>query len=79
MLMSGVANAPSLLDASQVYPVVSGCTPHTMALCERLGRSGTPVTVCLINDDPKALPKEAPPALTDIITIPTEGELEEYL
>lgn len=78
-LMTGVANAPSLLDASQVYPVVSGCTPHTMALCERLGRSGTPVTVCLINDDPKALPQEAPPALTDIVIIPTEGELEEYL
>lgn len=78
-LMTTASNAPSLLDASQVYMVVSECTPHTLALCERLGRSGTPVTVCLINDDPKALPQEAPPPLTDIIMIPTEGELEKYL
>ncbi|MCR5520955.1 MAG: DUF58 domain-containing protein [Lachnospiraceae bacterium] len=79
VLLTAAGNASSLLDASFVYLVISEWTFQAMALCDRLGRSGTPCMVCLITDDIAAIKSEAPPALTELIVIPTEGELEEYL
>ena len=79
ILLETASVSPALLEASCVYLVISEWTSESLSLCERLGRSGTPVTVCLISDNPESFPDEAPPALTSIITIPTEGELEEYL
>ena len=79
LFLACAGSSPTLLGASYVYLVLSEWTPQAMALCDRLGRSGTPCMVCLITDDTSNIPNDAPPALTDLIVIPTEGELEEYL
>jgi len=79
MLLLDVESSPSLLDASCIYMVTSEWTPEAFALCDKLGRNGTPVTVCLITDDSSVIVGDTPPALTEFKIIPPESELSEYL
>ncbi|MCR5431846.1 MAG: DUF58 domain-containing protein [Lachnospiraceae bacterium] len=74
-----VGNSPSLLNVSCVYMVTADWTPEAYALCDRLGRSGTPVTVCLVTDDPPADITDTLPALTELTVIPPEGDIADFL
>ncbi|MCR5431903.1 MAG: DUF58 domain-containing protein [Lachnospiraceae bacterium] len=79
MLLLDVESSPSLLNASCIYMVTGEWTPEAYALCDKLGRSGTPVMVCLITDDPPVSVGDTLPALTELKIIPPDGELKEYL
>ncbi|MCR5829705.1 MAG: DUF58 domain-containing protein [Lachnospiraceae bacterium] len=74
-----VESSPSLLNVSCIYMVTGDWTPEAFALCDKLGRNGTPVTVCLVTDDPPADITDTLPSLTELTVIPPEGELADYL